>query len=304
MLRRRIQWGMHLGLVRPGDRLPSLRAAAAEFDVDQRSVLAAYRELERDGIVDMRPRSGIYVALDPHTAQQLPGTSRWMSEMFLQGYARGVAPVALGHTLSSAMTAASLTAACVECNADQILWMARNLREDFGLSTTWLELGAPGPDAIAERLSASDFIVTTTFHAAEARKLGAEHGLPVIVVTAGRDDAGTLRAELGRGPVYLVGTDERYARKLIEAADSGRWMTNLRAMVIEQYKTADLPADAPLAFTTAAADILGDDLPAGAVVLDYGFSNESRTEIIALMLNAALKAHEGKAPSSSDPGMR
>ncbi len=304
MLRRRIQWGMHLGLVRPGDRLPSLRAAAAEFDVDQRSVLAAYRELERDGIVDMRPRSGIYVSVDPHTAPQLPGAARWMSEMFLQGYARGVAPVALGHTLSSAMSAASLTAACLECNADQILWMARNLREEFGLSTTWLELGALGPEAIAERLSASDFIVTTTFHAAEARRLGAEYELPVIVVTAGRDYAGTLRAELGRGPVYLVGTDERYARKLIEAADSGRWMTNLRAMVIEQFKSSDLPPDAPLAFTTAAADILGGELPEGAVVLDYGFSNESRVEIIALMLNAALKANEGKTPPSSDPARR
>lgn len=304
MLRRRIQWGMHLGLVRPGDRLPSLRAAAAEFDVDQRSVLAAYRELERDGIVDMRPRSGIYVAVEPHTASPLPGAARWMSEMFLQGYSRGVAPVALGHTLSSAITAASLTAACVECNADQILWMARNLREEFGLSTSWLDLGGLGQDAIAERLSTADFIVTTTFHCADARRLSAEHGLPVIVVTAGRDYAGTLRAELGRGPVYVIGTDERYARKLIEAADSGRWMTNLRAMVIEQYKSANLPPDAPLAFTTAAADVLGGDLPPGAVVLDYGFSNESRTEIIALMLNAALKAHEGKASSPTDPAAR
>ncbi len=304
MLRRRIQWGMHLGLVRPGDRLPSLRAAAAEFDVDQRSVLAAYRELERDGIVDMRPRSGIYVSIDPHTTPQLPSGARWMSEMFLQGYSRGVSPVSLGQTLTSAITAASLTAACVECNADQILWMARHLREEFGLSTTWVELGALGPEAIAERLSASDFIVTTTFHVAEARRIGAEHGKPVVVVTAGRDEASTLRAELGRGPVYFVGTDERYARKLIEAADSGRWMTNQRARVVEQFDAAGRPADAPLAFTTAAADILGADLPAGAVVLDYGFSNESRTEIIAFMLNAALKANEEKASSPSDPAAR
>jgi hypothetical protein len=304
MLRRRIQWGMHLGLVRPGDRLPSLRAAAAEFDVDQRSVLAAYRELERDGIVDMRPRSGIYVAVDPHTAPQLPGAARWMSELFLQGYSRGITPVSLGHTLTSAISAASLTAACVECNADQILWMARHLREEFGLSTTWIELGALGPEAIAERLHASDFIVTTTFHAAEARRLGAEHGLPVIVVTAGRDEAGVLRAELGRGPGSFVGADERYARKLVEAADSGRWMTNLRAIVIEQLKSTELPPDAPLVFTAAAADILGSDLPDGATVIDYGFSNESRTEIIAHMLNAVLKAKEVTVTSSPDPAVR
>jgi DNA-binding GntR family transcriptional regulator len=303
MLRRRIQWGVHLGLVKPGDRLPSLRAAAAEFDVDQRSVLAAYRDLEREGMVEMRPRSGIYVASDPHAPAQLPQNSRWMSEMFLQGFSRGVPPVALGNTLSSAMSAASLTAACVECNADQILWMATQLRHEFGMSTTWIEVGSLSAETIAERLRASNLIVTTSFHAADAYKLGEEFGLPVVVATIRRDDGTQQRAELGRGPVYFIGTDERYAQKLLDASDSARWMSNVRPLTLDRLKTGDIPDDAPVVVTQAVANILGDNLPRGATVVDYPFSNESRTEIIAVMLNAALRANEGK-PQASDPQAR
>lgn len=303
MLRRRVQWGMHLGLVKPGDRLPSLRAASAEFGVDQRSVLAAYRELEREGIVEMRPRSGIYVADAPHDNTQLSGSSRWMSEMFLQGFARGVPPVALGATLDSVMSAASFTAACVECNADQILWMAHQLRHEFGLSTTWIELGVLPAETIAERLAASHLIVTTSFHAAEARRLGETHGLPVVVVTASRDDVTQHRAELGRGPVYFIGTDERYAQKLMEASDSTRWMSNLRPLTLDRLTPSDIPDDAPVVVTQAVANILGNDLPRGATVVDYPFSSEARSEIIAVMLSAALKANEGKS-SSGDRGTR
>jgi hypothetical protein len=296
MLRRRIQVGVHLGLVKPGDRLPSLRAASSEFGVDQRSVLAAYRELEGEGIVVMRPRSGIYVAPDSQSPPVLPGPARWLSEMFLQGFSRGVPPARLGATLSGAM-ATDLTAACLECNADQILWMAGQLRNEFGLSTTWIETNSLESEATIDRLRGSDFIVTTSFHAALARKVGDEYGLPVVVVKASRDDATQLRAELGRGPVYLVGTDDRYARKLLEISDGARWMSNLRPLVVDRLSPSTIPDDAPVVVTQAAAEMLGDRLPRGAAILDYPFASEARGEIIAIMLSAYLAAHDATAAS-------
>lgn len=298
MLRRRIQWGVHLGLVKVGDRLPSLRAASAEFGVDQRSVLNAYRDLEREGIVEMRPRSGIYVAAESQPAAQLPPSGRWMSEMFLQGFARGVNPVSLGPTLASAINAAPLTAACIECNGDQILWMAAQLREEFGLATVWIEPDMPQGE-ITERIRACDLIVTTTFHAQEARKLGDQFQKPVVVATAGRDGVTQVRAELGRGPVYFIGTDERYAKKLLDASDSARWMSNLRPIIVDRAtNVVEVPAGSPVYVTQAAANILGESTPAGAEVLDSPFSSESRMEIIAIILAAALKASAGKLPSA------
>jgi DNA-binding transcriptional regulator YhcF (GntR family) len=302
MLRRRIQWGVHLGLVKVGDRLPSLRAASAEFGVDQRSVLNAYRQLEREGIVEMRPRSGIYVASESQPLAPLSQSARWMSDMFLQGFARGVTPISLGPTLASAINFAPLTAACVECNADQILWMAGQLREEFGLSTVWVEPDMAQTE-MAERLRGSDLIVTTAFHTHEARKLGDQFQKPVVVVTAGRDGVTQLRAELGRGPVYFVGTDDRYAKKLLEASDSARWMSNLRPVIVDRTTIGEVPDGSPVFVTQAAANILGDNVPAGATVMDYPFSSESRVEIIAVILAAALKANAGK-PSSADPVVR
>ena len=301
MLRRRIQWGTHLGLVKTGDRLPSLRAAATEFGVDQRSVLAAYRELESEGIVVMRPRSGIYVAGERQPAHQLGPSSRWMAEMFLQGFSRGVPPVELGPALASAVNPGALMAACLECNADQILWLASQLRTEFGLSTTWADLGTLNEEALAERVRSADILVTTAFHAAEARALGERFGVPVVIATASRDQATYLRAELGRGPVYFVGTDERYARKLLDASDSARWMANLRPIVVGRGGLNGTPPNAPVVVTRAAADILGEDnLPAGSSVLDYPFAAETRSEIIAIMLNAAQRAGNAVA-EAPDP---
>ena len=298
MLRRRVHWGIHLGLVKPGDRLPSLRAASSEFGVDQRLVLAAYRELEVEGVVVMRPRSGIYVAPAPQTTCNVPPGARWMSEMFLQGFARGVPPNALGGLLTCAVTTKPLTAACLECNADQILWIASQLRNEFGLSTTWIETKDVSSDAIVERLEESDFIVTTSFHAAEARKLGEQYELPVVVATAGRDGITQIRAELGRGPVYFVGTDERYAQKLLEASDSTRWMSNLRPLVADRLHPTAIPAGAPVVVTQAVAEILGDSIPRGAAVFDYPFSTEARSEIISVMLSAYLRSQEALPPSA------
>src|ERR1043166_7125063 len=132
----------------------------------------------------MRPRPGIYVAEDHPAPAPVAPTARWMSEMFLEGFSRGVPPVALGSALSGAVSGTALTAACLECNADQILWMASQLRHEFGMSTTWIESGTLSTDKTIERLRSADLIVTTAFHSSEARKLGDEYGIPVVVVPA------------------------------------------------------------------------------------------------------------------------
>src|SRR5688572_30346161 len=60
-LRQRVVGGLHLGTLKAGDRLPSLRQLAAETGADPRVVLAAYRQLAREGLVGLRTRSGAYV---------------------------------------------------------------------------------------------------------------------------------------------------------------------------------------------------------------------------------------------------
>ncbi len=49
------------GALRPGDRLPSVRRLCRDRSVSVATVLAAYRKLEGDGLVEARPKSGHFV---------------------------------------------------------------------------------------------------------------------------------------------------------------------------------------------------------------------------------------------------
>lgn len=55
------------GLYRPGDRLPSVRVLSQEHGVSLSTVQQAYRELEDEGLVEPRPKSGYFV---PHSRQR------------------------------------------------------------------------------------------------------------------------------------------------------------------------------------------------------------------------------------------
>jgi hypothetical protein len=160
---------------------------------------------------------------------------------------------------------------------------------------------------MVERLRASDLIVTTAFHATEARRLGEEYELPVVVVTASRDEGTQIRAELGRGPVYFIGTDDRYVQKLLEAGDGARWMGNSRPITLDRLTPGTIPEGAPVVVTQAVAELMGENIPRGASVMNYPFSSDARSEIIAIMLSANLRAHQATplpAPDQKPPAPR
>src|SRR5581483_9451550 len=58
------------GVLRAGDRLPSIRALQRARGVSAATAIEAYLRLERDGYVRARSRSGFYVAQPP--AQVVP----------------------------------------------------------------------------------------------------------------------------------------------------------------------------------------------------------------------------------------
>ncbi|RKT02391.1 GntR family transcriptional regulator [Streptomyces sp. 3211.6] len=52
---------LRLGLLRPGDRLPTAREVVEALAVNPNTVLKAYRELEREGLVEGRRGLGTFV---------------------------------------------------------------------------------------------------------------------------------------------------------------------------------------------------------------------------------------------------
>lgn len=55
--------GIASGRLRPGQKLPTIRALAAQVDVAVNTVASAYRLLETAGVIEGRGRSGTFVTL-------------------------------------------------------------------------------------------------------------------------------------------------------------------------------------------------------------------------------------------------
>ncbi|MFD4785928.1 GntR family transcriptional regulator [Streptomyces sp. NPDC058459] len=59
------------GVLKPGDRLPTAREVAETCAVNPNTTLKAYRELDRDGVVELRQGVGTFIAA---AAQAMAGT--------------------------------------------------------------------------------------------------------------------------------------------------------------------------------------------------------------------------------------
>ena len=56
-----VRFAVAAGRIRPGTRLPSVRSIAAEVRVNPNTVSRAWRELERDGVIEARRGAGMFV---------------------------------------------------------------------------------------------------------------------------------------------------------------------------------------------------------------------------------------------------
>jgi GntR family transcriptional regulator len=58
---RQVHQALHLGLLEPGDRLPTAVQVVESLAINPNTVLKAYRDLEREGLVRARPGVGTFV---------------------------------------------------------------------------------------------------------------------------------------------------------------------------------------------------------------------------------------------------
>ncbi|MGA8454956.1 MAG: GntR family transcriptional regulator, partial [Streptosporangiaceae bacterium] len=83
---RQVRQALRMGVLNVGDQLPSVREVVAAVAINPNTVLKAYRDLEREGLVEARSGQGTFVrALPPGPP---PGThsrlghslARWVRE--------------------------------------------------------------------------------------------------------------------------------------------------------------------------------------------------------------------------------
>ena len=187
-LRGRILRGVQAGTLHHGDRLPSARDLAGEFDVDHRAILAAYRELAAEELVELRQRGGIYVAVDHSVDGGVPLLPQsWIVDVLGQALAREIPVAELCEWLRRCTETLRLRAAVVTSTSDQVHGICRELRDDFGLEADGIlvdELtSSPTPPLAIRR---ADLLLCTEAHAGSLRKIGDDFRKPVIVIEIGK----------------------------------------------------------------------------------------------------------------------
>jgi DNA-binding transcriptional MocR family regulator len=65
----RLTEAIRSGTFRQGDKLPSVRVLARDWDLGINTVIEAYRGLELDGLIAARPQAGFYVSLTQPLAE-------------------------------------------------------------------------------------------------------------------------------------------------------------------------------------------------------------------------------------------
>jgi len=73
---RGIERQIHEGLLKIGDKLPSIRMVCRQHGVSMSTAQQAYLELESRALIESRPQSGYYVSYCPHRQPAFPETSR------------------------------------------------------------------------------------------------------------------------------------------------------------------------------------------------------------------------------------
>ncbi|MDQ6658221.1 MAG: GntR family transcriptional regulator [Actinomycetota bacterium] len=90
-LARQVRHAVRFALVVPGDQLPTVREVVAAVAINPNTVLKAYRELEREGLIASRPGLGTFVLTSlpgpsPRTVVALRRSlDRWVTQARTEG---------------------------------------------------------------------------------------------------------------------------------------------------------------------------------------------------------------------------
>jgi DNA-binding transcriptional regulator YhcF (GntR family) len=219
-LRDRILSGMYLGQWRPGERLPSIRDVADAEKVDRKTAAAAYRRLQREGLVDVRARSGVYLREHsrPRGGSPLERLERrWLENSYESGHEIGLDTHAMIRLLGAVASLEKRAIPVIEGDWSQAEALASELRERLGIrAVPFLALQVDPRDRL---IADAPFFITTPFHRPRVIELAGDRGIVQLILA--RDILDQIAHRLREGVVLIVVPTDEVAAKFRRALDRG-----------------------------------------------------------------------------------
>jgi DNA-binding transcriptional regulator YhcF (GntR family) len=299
-VRGRIVTGIHAGHLNTGDRLPSYRELSHETGLDLRAAARIYAALEKEGLVEIRGKTGVYVSSQERIGGRvLAETARWTVGVLTEAWRRHIPMQDYPAFVERCIATLRVRCACIESTEDQLTSLCRELADDFGVSSSPIhgdQLLGFTLDGVTEAtrmtLAQANMIVTTTFQAANVRPLAIALEKPLVVMKLDQDLTQAIERHLADKDLIVVCVDPRFIermRAVFEQPGGGRIHGIL---VSNKPALARINTEEPIVVTAAARSQLKKSqsfrslLPANYRI----FSPQSAQDVIETVIRLNLEA--------------
>lgn len=288
VLREQIARAVAAGSLKYGDRLPSTRELAGQLDADPRVIAAAYRSLEAEGIVEMRPRSGIFYASGTFGGN-VPSTE-WLVTALAGAVNMGVALPAIGEWMKSATSSRTIRAAVIAATADQSRGICRELTDSYGIDSHSVDPAelpsvAPTKGSLPAAVRQADLLLSTPTESARVARLAERHQKRHVTASVRTDLLGFEWHQLLLRPAYIVAADRKFLSIVRNSLRDMPEAAGIRYMIAGEDDLSRIPRDAPTYVTQAAREKLRQrNLPGFVLPPARLLSPESARDIIACVV--------------------
>ena len=292
------------GTFEAGDRLPSIRALAGFLRVNRNTVARVISDLEREGFVDSRRGSGVYV-VEPPVDEEASRRQEVLERVIDLAAAQGVSVEELGNALlarSGVKPQEKVPIIFVECTGAELDQLSSELEEQLPVEVEKVLL-----EDLPARLSGEGdppwrMAVTTFFHVHEVQALVEPFGIETIALLAEANIESLRRlTELPAGTsVGVVGWGRTCMENLSRSLEgAGLEHLDFRSVYVDQSSTEEILGTLEGVKAVACATITAKKLRELGVPEELEIIEEDRTldkggiEMLGRMLRQLPRA-EGK----------
>jgi GntR family transcriptional regulator len=209
-----------------GSRLPSIRALAGYLRVNRNTVARVMSDLEREGFVESRRGSGVYV-VEPPVAEEDIKRQEVLEKAMDLAAARGVPVEELAYALlarAGAQTPEKMSVLFVECNGPELEQYKAELEEQLPVMVEAVlveELESRLEECASDAEPPWRLAVTTFYHVHEVEKLVEPRGIETFALLTETTLDGLKRlAELSdETPVGVMGNSQTCTENLLRSLE-------------------------------------------------------------------------------------